>query len=80
MFRIRISLKADPDPGFYLDADPDSGFRIPDPDPRSYLPKNLNQWKFFFDLEFFQHFFHFLIHNFKEPIQHLNFLNSYKIV
>ena len=29
VFRIRISLKADPDPGFYLnaDADPDYGFQ-----------------------------------------------------
>jgi len=37
VFRIRISLNADPDPdrGFYLNADPDSGFWIPDPDPRS---------------------------------------------
>jgi len=26
VFRIRISLNADPDPGFYLNADPDSGF------------------------------------------------------
>ena len=26
VFRIRVSLNADPDPGFYLDADPDSGF------------------------------------------------------
>ena len=25
MFRIRISLNADPDPGFYPNADPDSG-------------------------------------------------------
>ena len=40
VFRIRISLNADPDPGFYLNADPDSGFWIPDPDPRSFLPKN----------------------------------------
>jgi hypothetical protein len=33
VFRIRISLHADPDPdsGFYLNADPDSGFRILDP-------------------------------------------------
>jgi len=32
VFRIRISLNADPDPGFYLNADPDpdSGFWIPD--------------------------------------------------
>jgi hypothetical protein len=28
VFRIRISLYADPDPGFYLNADPDSGFWI----------------------------------------------------
>ena len=42
VFRIRISLNADPDPGFYLSADPDSrsGFRIRDPDPRPFLPKN----------------------------------------
>jgi len=28
VFPIRISLNADPDPGFYLNADQDSGFRI----------------------------------------------------
>jgi len=36
VFRIRISLNADPDPGFYLKADPDPGFYLnadPDPDP-----------------------------------------------
>jgi len=42
VFRVRISLNADPDPGFYLntDPDPDSGFWIPHPDPRYFLPKN----------------------------------------
>ena len=42
VFRIRISLTADPDPGFYLNAYPDLdfGFRIPDPDLRSFLHKN----------------------------------------
>jgi len=35
--RIRISLKAVPDPGFYLNADPNSGFRILDPKNRNNL-------------------------------------------
>jgi len=41
VFRNDISLKADPDPGFYLNADmdPDSGFWIPDLDPRSFSLK-----------------------------------------
>jgi len=43
VFQIRISLNADPDPGFYINVDPDrdldSGFWIPDPDPRSFCPK-----------------------------------------
>jgi len=52
VFRIRISLNADLDPGFYLNADPDpdSGFWIPDPDQRSFLPKNgifLKNFEFF---------------------------------
>jgi len=37
----------DPDPGVYLNADPDSRFWIQDPDPMSFLPKNLNKWNFF---------------------------------
>jgi len=28
VFRIRLSLNGDPDPGFYLNANPDFGFRI----------------------------------------------------
>jgi len=48
VFPIRISLNADKDPGFYLNAgpdpDPDSGFLILDPDQRSVLPKILNKF------------------------------------
>jgi len=80
VFQIRVSLNADPDPGFYLNADPDSGFLIPDPDPRSFLPKNFNQMNFFSNFKFLYHLFHFLIHNIKELIQNLNLFNSCKIV
>jgi len=39
VFRIRINLNGDPDPGVCLNADPDSGYRILDPDPMYFLPK-----------------------------------------
>ena len=78
VFRIRISLNADPDQGFYLNADPDpdSGFWI--------LIQGLFCLKvkingiFLLNVQFFFNFFRFLIHNIKELIQNLNLLNPFK--
>jgi len=78
VFRIRIILIADPDPGFYLNANPDpgSGFRILYPEQGSVLSKIKNKNK---NSSFSYTFLVFLNYNTKELMQNLNLVNSYKL-
>jgi len=65
--RIRISLDADPDPGFSLKADPDSGSK-------AFFAQKLKSKENVENVEFFEYFFRFLILNIRELIQNLNLL------
>jgi len=79
VFRIRISLNADPDPGFYLISDPDSGFWILDfGSACKFLKLNKTKLKmFYFFSQFFLHFVHFLIDNTTKLKQNFILLKSY---
>jgi len=68
VFRIRIGLNADPDPGFYLNSDPDSGF---------WTLKTVIKWKFWNKKKNLYCTFNLiLVDETKELIQHLTLLKS----
>jgi len=77
VFWIRISLNADPDPGFYLNPDPDSGFLILTQG--LFHQKTEINGKFRIFSPIFLHFIRILIDNTEELIQNLYMLKSFKI-
>jgi len=71
VFRIRLSLNADPDPVFYLNADPDL-------DPRSFfLGPRMKQIESLKKIDFLHLFQFFLTNDMKELIQNFNLSMSY---